>query len=203
MFRVLIIFATSLCLCELVKGDCGVVTKQQWGGLQPTHVQYLPRPVDLVIIQHTVTPMCTTDTACMDRMRNTQDYHMDTLGWWDIGSSFYVGGNGKVYEGAGWLHVGAQPWATTNAPLASLSSETTKVIIVEILYYLVNDGPTTQQLNAVKALLKCGVESGHLTSNYHVVGHRQLIATVSPGRNLYREIRTWPEWMEDVSSIKN
>ncbi|KAL0832961.1 hypothetical protein ABMA28_001095 [Loxostege sticticalis] len=192
MFRVLIIFATSLCLCELVKGDCGVVTKQQWGGLQPTHVQYLPRPVDLVIIQHTVTPMCTTDTACMDRMRNTQDYHMDTLGWWDIGSSFYVGGNGKVYEGAGWLHVGAHTLGYNKRSIG-----------ISFIGNYENDGPTTQQLNAVKALLKCGVESGHLTSNYHVVGHRQLIATVSPGRNLYREIRTWPEWMEDVSSIKN
>lgn len=65
------------------------------------------------------------------------------------------------------------------------------------------DQPTAQALNAAKALIKCGVELGHLASNYHVVAHRQLIATESPGRKLYNEIRSWPDWTEDVSSIKN
>lgn len=60
--------------------------------------------------------------------------------------------------------------------------------------------------NAVKAakdLIKCGLDEAHLKSDYKVVAHRQLIATESPGRKLYREIRMWPEWLEDASSIKN
>nr|ABZ81267.1 peptidoglycan recognition protein [Ostrinia furnacalis] len=192
MFRKLNIFAFFICFCELVKGECDVVTKKQWGGLEPTHVQYLPRPVDLVIIQHTATPMCTTDKACKNRVKNIQDYHMDTLNWWDIGSSFYVGGNGKVYEGAGWLHVGAHTYGYNKRSIG-----------ISFIGNYETDVPTAQQLNAVKALLGCGVENGHLTSNYHVIGHKQLLATLSPGRNLWAEIRTWPEWMDDVSSIKN
>ncbi|CAK1599025.1 unnamed protein product [Parnassius mnemosyne] len=65
------------------------------------------------------------------------------------------------------------------------------------------DEPTSKALDAAKELIKCGVQQGHLASNYHVVGHRQLIATESPGRKLYNEIRRWSDWLDDVSSIKN
>ncbi|XP_028170284.1 peptidoglycan recognition protein-like, partial [Ostrinia furnacalis] len=106
--------------------------------------------------------------------------------------SFYVGGNGKVYEGAGWLHVGAHTYGYNKRSIG-----------ISFIGNYETDVPTAQQLNAVKALLRCGVENGHLTSNYHVIGHKQVLATLSPGRNLWAEIRTWPEWMDDVSSIKN
>ncbi|XP_063824341.1 peptidoglycan recognition protein-like isoform X3 [Ostrinia nubilalis] len=192
MFRKLNIFAVFICFCELVRGECDVVTKKEWGGLEPTHVQYLPRPVDLVIIQHTTTPMCTTDTACKNEVKSIQDYLMDFMDWWDIGSSFYVGGNGKVYEGPGWLHVGAHTYGYNKRSIG-----------ISFIGNYETDVPTAQQLNAVKALLRCGVENGHLTSNYHVIGAKQVLATLSPGRNLWAEIRTWPEWMDDVSSIKN
>ena len=36
-----------------------------------------------------------------------QNYHMDSNGWCDIGYSFAIGGDGEVYEGRGWNHVGA------------------------------------------------------------------------------------------------
>uniref|UniRef100_A0A2H1WXB1 SFRICE_036974 n=1 Tax=Spodoptera frugiperda TaxID=7108 RepID=A0A2H1WXB1_SPOFR len=67
--------------------DCGVVSRQQWDGLNPVHVEYLARPIDLVIIQHTVTRTCSTDAGCAEIVRNIQENHMDNLNLWDIGSS--------------------------------------------------------------------------------------------------------------------
>lgn len=72
-----------------------------------------------------------------------------------------------------------------------------------ILILLAEDDPNPDAVEAAKALIKCGVDEGHLDSDYKVVAHRQLISTESPGRKLYQEIRTWPNWLEDVNSIKN
>ncbi|XP_059062413.1 peptidoglycan recognition protein-like [Achroia grisella] len=177
---------------SLVKGDCGVVSKSDWDGLNAVHVQYLPRPVDLVIIEHTVTPTCSTDRGCAELVRNIQTNHVESRNFWDIGYNFIIGGNGKVYEGAGWLHVGAHARGYNKRSLG-----------IAFLGNFNNDPLKRSMVDALKALLRCGVENGHLTSDYHVVAHRQLISTESPGRKLYNEIRTWPNWLEDVSSIKN
>lgn len=67
--------------------DCGVLTKQEWDGLRPIHVEYLPRPVSLVIIIHTATPTCTSTEGCAELVRNIQTRHMDELMYWDIGES--------------------------------------------------------------------------------------------------------------------
>ncbi|CAH0605751.1 unnamed protein product [Chrysodeixis includens] len=176
----------------IVNGDCGVVTKEQWDGLTPIRVEYLPRPVELVIIQHTVTSTCSTDARCAEIVRNIQTNHMDNLNYWDIGSSFVIGGNGKVYEGTGWLHVGAHTYGYNS-----------KSIGITFIGNYNNDKPTQKSLDALKQLLRCGVERGHLTANYHIVGHRQLISTESPGRKLYNEIRRWDHFLNDVASIKN
>ena len=39
-------------------------------------------------------------------MRGYQNWHMDNNGWRDIGYSFVIGGDGNVYEGAGWNKLG-------------------------------------------------------------------------------------------------
>lgn len=67
---------------------CGVVSKKEWDGISPLHVEYLPRPVDLVIIEHSATPGCSTDAACEKLVRNIQDNHMEEQKFWDIGMSY-------------------------------------------------------------------------------------------------------------------
>ncbi|KAI5646585.1 n-acetylmuramoyl-L-alanine amidase domain-containing protein [Phthorimaea operculella] len=171
--------------------DCGVVTRKEWDGVPPVRVEYLARPVDLVIIQHTATPTCTTDAACAERVRNIQDYHMDQLNYPDIGYNFLIGSNGKVYEGKGWLHAGAHTYGYNK-----------KSIAITFIGNFNVDTPTEASLEAAKSLIQCGVDRGHLKRDYHLVGHRQLVAIQSPGRKLYAEIRSWPNWLEDTTSIK-
>ncbi|KAL4706901.1 hypothetical protein ACJJTC_012360 [Scirpophaga incertulas] len=174
-----------------VKSDCNVVSKSQWGGLEPVSVSYLPRPVDLVIIQHTVSSFCKTDAKCKTQAQNLQSYFMDQLHYSDMGSSFLVGGNGKIYEGAGWLHEGAHTYGYNKRSIG-----------ISFMGNFNNDTPTEAMLQAVKDLLKCGVDNGHLTADYHLVGHKQLIATESPGSKLYAKIRSWPHYLEDASILK-
>lgn len=64
------------------------------------------------------------------------------------------------------------------------------------------DRPTEEALKAVKDVLECGVKNGHLSENYQLIGHRQVSATESPGRYLYNEIRTWPNYVDDKNKIK-
>nr|BAF03522.1 peptidoglycan recognition protein A [Samia ricini] len=174
-----------------VNADCGIVSKDDWDGLTPVHVEYLNRPVKLVIIQHTDTPQCLTNDACAARVRSIQDYHMDTLKYWDIGSAFLIGGNAKVYEGSGWVHVSVPTHAYNR-----------KALRITVIGNYNSHQPTAEQIDALKSLLRCGVNNGHLDSDYNVVGHRQLMATDSPGRKLYNIIRRWPEWLENVDSYK-
>ncbi|XP_023944694.2 peptidoglycan recognition protein [Bicyclus anynana] len=175
-----------------VEAACDVVTKKQWDGLKPLHVEYLPRPVNIVIIEHTATPGCSTDAGCEELVRNIQNNQMEQLNFWDIGMSFLVGGNGKVYEGSGWLRVGAHTYGYNRRSIG-----------ISFIGNYNTDEPTADQLEAVRKLIQCGVDKGHLTSDYHLLAHRQLISTESPGRKLYREIRTWPHYLENATSIMN
>ncbi|NP_001036836.1 peptidoglycan recognition protein precursor [Bombyx mori] len=188
---VVLALALSSLLTEIA-ADCDVVSKKQWDGLIPVHVSYLARPVSLVIVQHTVTPFCRTDAGCEELVRNIQTNHMEALQYWDIGPSFLVGGNGKVYEGSGWLHVGAHTYGYNSRSIG-----------VAFIGNFNTDEPSGAMLEALRSLLRCGVERGHLAGDYRAVAHRQLIASESPGRKLYNQIRRWPEWLENVDSIKN
>ncbi|XP_039750056.1 peptidoglycan recognition protein-like [Pararge aegeria] len=190
----ILVFCIALVVVQwcYAEAACGVVSKKKWDGMKPLHVEYLPRPVDIVIIQHTATPGCSADNECEELIRNIQENHMEQQKFWDIGMSFVVGGNAKVYEGSGWLHVGAHTYGYNRRSIG-----------ISFLGNYNNDEPTPEQLEAVKNLIKCGVEQGHLSPDYHLLGHKQLISTESPGRKLYREIRTWPHFLEDASAIMN
>ncbi|CAK1599021.1 unnamed protein product [Parnassius mnemosyne] len=82
-----ILFVLILQWCNSSATCPQIVTRKDWDGLRPVHVSYLPRPVALVIIQHTVTSTCNTDEKCAEIVRNIQSYHMENLNYWDIGPS--------------------------------------------------------------------------------------------------------------------
>lgn len=59
---------------------------------------------------------------------------------------------------------------------------------------LLDELPSQAALNAAKELLACGVKRGELDRNYKLLAGRQLIATDSPGTELYGEIQEWDHW---------
>lgn len=49
-------------------------------------------------------------------------------------------------------------------------------------------------LNSVKKLITYGISSGHIHSNYTLLGHRQVRNTECPGERLFNEISKWPKF---------
>lgn len=55
--------------------------------------------------------------------------------------------------------------------------------------------PTQAALTAAKDFLDCAVRLGELDEHYKLLGGRQLIASESPGLELYGEIQEWDHWV--------
>uniref|UniRef100_A0A0K8UW38 Peptidoglycan-recognition protein SC2 n=1 Tax=Bactrocera latifrons TaxID=174628 RepID=A0A0K8UW38_BACLA len=97
----------TVLLCANAVFGVKIISRATWGGRSPTSRTTLASRLSYVIIHHTAGTYCSTQTACSQQMRNMQSYHMDSLGWADIGYNFLIGGDGQVYEGRGWSTVGA------------------------------------------------------------------------------------------------
>ncbi|KRF84516.1 peptidoglycan-recognition protein LC isoform X4 [Drosophila virilis] len=158
-----------------------LVSIDEWDGRmsRPT-LEPLKLPVDRVIIAHTVTEGCDTLDVCSYRVRVMQAYHMDILDWEQVGYNFMVGGDGRVYVGRGWDYIGAHTikYNRSSIGIAFIGS-----------FDKIN--ATELQLRACQLLLAEGVRLKKLTPDYKIYGHRQLLATQSPGDKLYNIIKTW------------
>ncbi|XP_032590883.1 peptidoglycan-recognition protein LC isoform X9 [Drosophila grimshawi] len=156
----------------------------EWGGKmsrEPLMPQKLP--VDRVIIAHTATEGCDNLDVCSYWMRSIQSYHMDTLDWSQIGYNFLVGGDGRVYVGRDWDDIGAHTirYNTGSIGIAFIGS-------------FGKMEPTELQLRACQLLIAEGVHLGKLSEDYKIYGHKQLLATESPGDKLFKIITTWPHF---------
>lgn len=160
-----------------------IITRTRWGGRIPLEVDYSLIPIEYVIVHHTVTPTCSNEKTCSEMIKSIQNFHMENLEFHDIGYNFLIGGDGKVYEGVGWHKVGAHTYGYNTRSLGvALIGDFTETL------------PTSEQLQATKDLLACGVELGELDARYKLLGGRQVGSTLSPGLKLYREISKWPNF---------
>ncbi|XP_026476928.1 peptidoglycan-recognition protein LB-like isoform X2 [Ctenocephalides felis] len=170
-------------ICEL-----DIVSRKEWGAREPTQVEPIKEQLSHVIIHHSYIPgACggAGQPACDGAMRAMQDYHQLEHGWNDIGYSFAVGGDGKIYEGRGWKVVGA------HAPGYNFNS-----VGICLIGDWRTELPPEKMLKATKSLIECGVREGHLRKNYTLLGHLQVRKTECPGQRLYEEIKSWPNFEE-------
>ncbi|RWS18622.1 peptidoglycan recognition protein-like protein [Leptotrombidium deliense] len=108
---------------------------------------------------------------------------MNTKKWGDIGYSFLIGGDGKVYEGRGWGVEGAHTLGYNRNGIG-----------ISFIGDFTNVTPSNNMLNAAKALIACGVKSGKIKSTYQLHGHRDAGSTACPGNKLYAIIKTWKNY---------
>lgn len=140
-------------------------------------------PASCVIIAHTATANCSTTAVCSSRVRSFQTYHMNSRGWDDISYNFLIGGDNYVYEGRGWHKLGACAKGFNDDS-----------ICIAFIGTFTNIAPTDQQLEIAQQLLRFGVRLNKLKVDYRLYGHRQMMATESPGAQLYNIIKTWEHW---------
>lgn len=160
-----------------------ILSKAAWGGRTEKDINYLIVPIPYVIIHHTATPECKTRRDCSSRVQNIQSYHMDSLGWHDIGFSFLIGGDGNIYEGTGWTKEGAHLYGYNK-----------KSVGIAFIGNFEDKDASSKMLDAAHKLIRCGISEGILREKVHVVAARQLQSTLSPGFNLFTQIQSWSEW---------
>jgi len=150
-------------------------------------------------VHHTVSQECDDLTSCSARLRSIQNFHMNGRGWSDIGYSFLVGSDGRIYEGRGFNVAGAHtpPFNSRGYAVSFIGDFSAK-------------SPTPAALRAAQDLIlvrwrtplqlliegfKCAKRKSKISSTYEVFGHRQTKNTACPGNRLYAIIQTWPRWV--------
>ncbi|XP_052773322.1 peptidoglycan recognition protein 1-like isoform X2 [Mya arenaria] len=160
-----------------------IVTRAEWGAQPSKEINYMGTPVGVVFIHHTAMSECDTQDRCSEEMRTIQRFHQVDRGWDDIGYNFLIGEDGKAYEGRAWDRIGAHTRGWNDVAIAfSIMGDYTK--------HLPNDAA----LNAVQAMIECGIRLGKIDADYKLYGHRDVGATECPGQRLYELIRTWEHY---------
>nr|AYV99629.1 venom polypeptide [Dolopus genitalis] len=165
-----------------------LVSRDEWIAQPPSkELEPMQLPATKVIIAHTATEGCDTQAMCTFRIRLIQTFHMESRNWDDIAYNFLVGGDGLVYEGRGWDKVGVHTNGFNRGSIGIAFVGTfTKI------------APSTKQLRAAQMIIAEGVRLGKLSTDYKLYGHRQLIASESPGEELYKIIKLWPHWSNQI-----
>ncbi|XP_035905769.1 peptidoglycan-recognition protein LC-like isoform X3 [Anopheles stephensi] len=164
-----------------------LVTRTEWLAQPPREeLTDLKLPVHNVIIAHTATEGCTTQQACKALVQSIQRYHVNKTKYGDIGYNFLIGGDAFIYEGRGWLKMGAH---TKDYNVKSHG-------IAFIGNYETVDRPSEEQIEQLELLLRNGTDGGWLGSDYRLFGASQLKSTISPGKLLMEKLRLLPHFSE-------
>lgn len=160
------------------------VERNEWGAQPPTEpLKKMKLPVPYVIISHTATDFCSTQSECTFHVRFAQTFHIESRKWSDIGYNFLVGGDGLAYVGRSWDYMGSHAFGYNNKSIGISFIGTFNSVV-----------PPKVQLHAAQKIIELGVKAGKIAQDYKLLGHRQVSRTLSPGDALYSIIKTWPHW---------
>ncbi|HEY1100560.1 MAG TPA: N-acetylmuramoyl-L-alanine amidase [Myxococcota bacterium] len=171
--------ATSEALTQGLAADGVAVTRAQWGARSrscgPTH-----RP-NRITIHHTVTP--NNDSMSMPaRMRQIQAYHIDSRGWCDMGYHFFIGQDGKVYQGRVETILGAH-----------VANDNSNNVGISFIGTYSSVAPSDAMFAAGARIIKSlSTTYGITIDRTKVKGHRQsgTTQTECPGNALYARLQT-------------
>ncbi|MBE1531356.1 peptidoglycan recognition protein family protein [Actinomadura algeriensis] len=106
--------------------------------------------------------------------RQIQNFHMDGNGWSDIGYNFLVDTAGRIYEGRGWLVIGAHATGHNTSGIG--------------VCFIGRDGDATDAARAsIRALYDEACDRAGRTLARR--GHRDVGSTSCPGDELYAWVR--------------
>ncbi|GAB6032761.1 peptidoglycan recognition protein 1 [Chamberlinius hualienensis] len=159
-----------------------IVSRKSWGAPPKAYGSTIP-PVNYVFIHHTIGSSCTTQTSCSTVVKGIYNYHTYNQKWSDIGYSFLIGGDGRVYEGRGWGKEGAHTygWNFVSYAISFIGNYESRV-------------PPAKMISAAKNLILCGISKGDIKSSYGLYGHRDGTCTGCPGNAFYNSLKSWANW---------
>jgi hypothetical protein len=156
------------------------------------------RPIQKVIIHHTVTENFEADPAAT--IRAIYYYHAITQGWGDIGYNFLVDWHGNVYEGrfGGPSVVGGHAlqynWGSLGVAITGdYSSTPVKQESLNSLVKLIND----RAKNVDPAGIGYFVDKANVPN---ICGHRDVLSTECPGDDAYGDIPYIRGWCKGTNT---
>ena len=157
-------------------GAVTIHSRASWGARQPKCVTAMT-PYRATV-HHTVTPTNDPDSP-EQRLRAIQAFHMDSLGWCDIGYNYLVSRDGRVWMGRGKNHLGAHVM-DHNAGNVGISFMGT---------YSSTKITQTQRCHAAALLRYLHAHNPAIAlTRSDIKGHRQYNSTECPGNALYGQL---------------
>ncbi|XP_068934205.1 peptidoglycan recognition protein 3-like [Petaurus breviceps papuanus] len=167
----------------VAKKECpDIIPRSSWGARE-TYCAKLLEPAKYVIIIHTAGHGCNVTEECKITVQNIQSFHMDKMDFCDISYNFLVGEDGRVYEGVGWDTEGSHTYGYNDIGLG-----------IAFIGLFTGTPPNAAALKVAQDLIQCAVDKGYLIPDYLLVGHSDVVNTLSPGQALYDKIKTWPHF---------
>lgn len=164
-----------------------IISRSEWGARAPVSETVFPATPTHIIMHQSDSPVCVQEADCKAMMRSFQRFHIDTHHRPDIAYNFMIGEDGNVYEGVGWGYVGTHTKNVDN-----------KSIGIAMIGDFSSRIPNEKAMEALEALIQCAGDENHLTSNYKLLGHRQVHGPVHgtecPGHKLYFHLRGMKNW---------
>ncbi|WP_395106600.1 N-acetylmuramoyl-L-alanine amidase [Actinomadura sp. SCN-SB] len=145
-----------------------IITRKEWGARSPkskTSTSWSKRTE--VVVHYSEGPPSQTP-------RQIQNFHMDSRGWSDIGYNFLVDTKGRIYEGRGWLVIGAHATGHNTSGIG--------------VCMIGRDGDAT---DAAKRAIRWLYDEACRRAGRTLAkrGHRDVGSTACPGAELYAWVK--------------
>ncbi|AZM51154.1 peptidoglycan recognition protein [Streptomyces sp. WAC 06738] len=143
-----------------------IISRSQWGARPPRDEDFA------TLSQRTGFAVHYSAGPTSQTPRAIQNYHMDGNGWWDIGYNFLVDRSGRIFEGRGWMTVGAHATGYNTSHFG--------------VCFIGRDGDATQTAkNSIRSLYYAA--NKYVGRSLARTYHSAIGSTACPGNDL----RTW------------
>ncbi|KAJ8929938.1 hypothetical protein NQ314_017303 [Rhamnusium bicolor] len=141
-------------------GKHKIFYRKDWGGKPPkNNTVQLKHPISLIIISHSATLSCDSFEECANLVKTIQTSHFSKpILSLDIGYNFLIGGDGNIYVGRSW-------------DIQNFHKKDS--IGISFLGNFNFDKFTDDMIDAVRKLIRQGLELKILTDDYILVGENQ------------------------------
>ncbi|CAM4964407.1 unnamed protein product [Rotaria socialis] len=141
--------------------DCpNILNRSMWNArpfLSRDYLQLLP-VTHIVIRRMGVSNSSMNKLDCAKQIKKCQAYHMDTLGWFDIGFNFIIcgaDGQKQIYKGRGWKYIGAH--------CKGYNARSLGIVVM-------GNQANRESCKIIKSIIQCGITQNNIMKNFTLVG---------------------------------
>jgi hypothetical protein len=173
-------------------GQLSFIDRSAWNAKAPTSpLPHLETPVQYAVIGHTAfDDVCVSIDGCCEEVRTMQTIQMNFDKFQDITYHYMIDSSGVIYKGR-------QENKQTHVDNAT--GWEPRILFISLLGHFMINEPTSIALTALSNLFEYLQlpDIGLLQSNYTLYPLCQIKDTLSPGKQLYDKLASFPHWQVD------